>query len=103
MLVAFMKATKGAKKMPKEKAGRNKTIDISVDEGRQFLERCITVDQKIELTGIIDKTILGDCMAVMPLLPIGFVDLLIADPPYNLDKDFNGRKFKKTTGDLYIE
>ena len=39
----------------------------------------------------------------MPHLPSGFVDLLIADPPYNLDKDFNGRKFKKTTDDLYIE
>lgn len=89
--------------MPKEKAGRNKTIDISVEDGRQFLERCITVDKKVELTDIIDKTILGDCIAVMPLLPTGFVDLLIADPPYNLDKDFNGRKFKKTTDDLYIE
>lgn len=89
--------------MPKEKAGRNKTIDISVEDGRQFLERCITAEKKLELADIIDKTILGDCMAVMPLLPTGFVDLLIADPPYNLDKDFNGRKFRKTSDNLYIE
>ena len=89
--------------MPKEKAGRNKTIDISVEDGRQFLERCIIVDKEAALTDIIDKTIWGDCMAVMPLLPTGFVDLLIADPPYNLDKNFNGRKFKKTTDDLYME
>ena len=89
--------------MPKEKARRNKTIDISVEDGRQFLERCITVNKTVELTDIIDKTILGGCMEVMPLLPMGFVDLLIADPPYNLDKDFDGRKFKKTTDDLYIE
>jgi site-specific DNA-methyltransferase (adenine-specific) len=37
------------------------------------------------------------------MLPSGFVDLLIADPPYNLDKDFNGMKFKKTTEDIYVE
>lgn len=39
----------------------------------------------------------------MPFLPKGFIDLLIADPPYNLDKNFNGRKFKKTSDELYAE
>lgn len=29
--------------------------------------------------------------------------MLIVDPPYNLDRDFNGRKFKKTIDDLYFE
>ena len=89
--------------MPKEKAGRNKTIDISVEEGRQYLERCISVNNKVELFDILDRTILGDCFEVIPYLPAGFVDLLIADPPYNLDKNFNGKKFKKTTDELYIE
>ena len=28
-------------------------------------------------------------------LPRAFVDLLFLDPPYNLNKEFNGRKFKK--------
>ena len=89
--------------MPKEKAGRNKTIDISVHEGRQYLEKCISVESKVELSDILGRTILGDCLEVMPYLPKGFVDLLIADPPYNLDKNFNGNKFKKTTDELYIE
>ncbi|MDD7317090.1 MAG: site-specific DNA-methyltransferase [Prevotellaceae bacterium] len=39
----------------------------------------------------------------MPYPPKGFVDLLIADPSYNLDKDFNGQKFKKTTDELYLQ
>ena len=30
----------------------------------------------------------GDCLAVLPRLPPASVDLLVADPPYNLDKDF---------------
>ena len=36
-------------------------------------------------------------------MPDGFVDLLILDPPYNLDKDFHGSKFKKTSDELYAE
>ena len=77
--------------MPSVKAGRNKTIDITVEDGCQYLERCIEIDNATQLADIIDKTILGDCLSIMPHLPSGFVDLLIADPPYNLNKDFNGK------------
>ena len=89
--------------MPKEKAGRNKTIDLTVEEGRNYLEKCVAVNKNVELSNILGKIILGDCFEVMPLLPKKFVDLLIADPPYNLDKNFNGKKFKKKTDELYIE
>ena len=89
--------------MSKEKAERNKTIDISIKDGHQYLERCISVDSKVELTDILDRTILGNCLEVMPYLPSSFIDLLIVDPPYNLDKDFNGKKFKRMTDELYIE
>lgn len=85
------------------KADRNKTIDITVEEGKEYLERCITVSQKSETSSILNKTIIGDTFSVLPLLPEKFVDLLIVDPPYNLDKDFNGKKFKKTTDDVYEE
>lgn len=83
------------------KAQRNKTLDISVEEGRQYLEKCITVNEKTTLKKITDKTILGDTFAVLPFLPKKFVDLLIVDPPYNLTKDFNGTKFKKTSDEDY--
>ena len=89
--------------MSKEKAERNKTIDISIKDGHQYLERCISVDSKVELTEILDRTILGNCLEVLPYLPSSFVDLLIVDPPYNIDKDFNGKKFKRMTDELYIE
>ncbi len=89
--------------MLKEKAGRNKTIDLTVDEGREYLDRCIKVRSKVALSDILDKTINGDCLEVLPLLPDSFVDLLIADPPYNLDKDFHGKKFKRTSDELYVE
>lgn len=83
------------------KAGRNKTIDITVEEGKPYLDRCLRVAQSAKVQEIMDKTILGDSFEVLSYLPKQFVDLLIVDPPYNLDKDFNGTKFKKTTDDDY--
>ena len=85
------------------KASRNKTIDISVEEGACYLNRCISVTKPSTVEEILDKTINGDTFDVFPKLPKKFVDLLIVDPPYNLDKDFNGQKFKKMTDDLYEE
>ena len=85
------------------KANRNKTIDISVEDGKKYLERCITLSKKAKTSSILDKTILGDAFSVLPLLPEKFVDLLIVDPPYNLNKDFNGTKFQKMTDDMYEE
>ncbi|MBR3485993.1 MAG: site-specific DNA-methyltransferase [Clostridia bacterium] len=85
------------------KAGRNKTIDLTVDEGRCYLERCISVDKTVSVEDITDKTILGDTFSVLPYMPKEFVDLLIVDPPYNLDKDFHGNKFKRTSDDAYTE
>ena len=86
------------------KAERNKTIDLTVEEGQCYLKRCISVSKQVnEYQDILDKTILGDTFKVLPLLPESFVDLLIVDPPYNLDKDFNGKKFKKVSDEDYIE
>lgn len=85
------------------KAGRNKTIDISVEDGREYLERCISVVQKTETKDITDKIIHGDMFSVLPFLPDGFADLLIADPPYNLAKDFGGNRFFGMKDEEYEE
>lgn len=85
------------------KADRNKTIDMTVEEGREYLERCITVSEKVTLDIVLDRTILGDAFETLRLLPEKSVDLLIVDPPYNLDKNFNGKKFKKTSDEMYEE
>lgn len=85
------------------KAGRNKTIDLTVEEGRDYLNRCLRVDKAVSLDEIENKTILGDSFSVLSHLPKGFVDLLIVDPPYNLDKDFHGNRFKQTSEDDYAK
>ena len=61
------------------KAGRNKTIDLSVEEGKSYLDRCISISKPTDLQSVINKTILGDTFSILPLLPTKFVDLLIAN------------------------
>jgi len=83
------------------KAERNKTIDLSVEEGAGYLARCVHLDRPAGLEEVRDRTIIGDSLEVLPLLPRGFADLLIADPPYNLDKNFNGIHFSRMDDESY--
>ena len=88
--------------MPKIKSTRNKTIDLSVEEGQHYLTRCITVNEPVcSQDLIVNRTILGDTFSVMPLLPCNMVDLAIVDPPYNLTKEFHGTVFSKKTSTEY--
>ena len=88
--------------MAKEKSSRNKTIDLTVEDGKEYLDRCINVSTpQSSVDGVLSKTILGNTFDVMPLLPRNSVDLVIADPPYNLTKAFNGTTFSKKTAADY--
>ncbi|MBQ6106803.1 MAG: site-specific DNA-methyltransferase [Thermoguttaceae bacterium] len=90
--------------MAKAKAPRNKTIDTTLEEGHAFLDRCITVTRKVtDVAAVLDKTILGGTLQVSHLLPEESVDLIIADPPYNLTKSFNGTTFAKRNEVAYEE
>lgn len=84
--------------MSKAKSSRNKTIDMTVSEGQEYLSRCVHIAAKQNsLVDILNKTILGNTFEVMPLLPEKSIDLIIADPPYNLTKEFGSTTFKKMT------
>ena len=90
--------------MAKVKSSRNKTIDITVEEGKDFLSKCIRINSKVaSVEDVVNKTILGDSFEAMSLLPPDSVDLVIADPPYNLTKEFNGTIFSKMTVANYEE
>ena len=83
------------------KAAKNKTIDMSVEEGKLYLDRCLRPDELESCGSFLDKTICGDTFTVLPRLPEKFADLLIVDPPYNLEKNFNGYKFRQMDDDSY--
>lgn len=83
------------------KSEKNKTIDITVEQGKEYLDRCISLHNKTTIENIIDKTILGDTFDVLTKLPEKSIDLLLVDPPYNLDKEFHGNEFKSMSDDNY--
>lgn len=80
----------------KVRAGRNKTLDTDVAEGKKYLEMCLKPSRKpLTEEDIQDRVILGDSFKVMKKLPKESFDLIIADPPYNLTKNFGGKIFGK--------
>ena len=79
-------------------------MDMTTAEGAEYLERCLRPGEIAAEPGrVLDRTLLGDCFAILPLLPDASADLLIADPPYNLDKDFHGSRFKRMSDAEYEE
>ena len=85
------------------KAERNKTIDFSLEEGKKYIDKCVTLTTPKSISDVLDKTILGDTLESIKYIPHNSIDLIIADPPYNLDKDFGGNKFKRMSYDEYEE
>lgn len=88
-------------KTMKEKAPRNRTLVLTEADKARYSKKLVVLSQKAEVQDVINKTINQDLLEVASLLPQNFVDLLIIDPPYNLNKSFNGKTFKKTSFDDY--
>lgn len=86
----------------KQRATRNKTITLSGEEAVKFASRVLS-PSAIAGTSFVNQTIHGDLMEVLALLPNQFADLIIIDPPYNLHKNFNGLKFRASSGKEYRE
>ena len=74
------------------KSTRNKTIDFDLNEGKVYLDNCIKEQDYCEQ---INCTVLGDSFSVLKKIKDKSIDLLVVDPPYNLDKNFHGSNFKK--------
>ena len=81
------------------KSVRNKTIDFPLEQADKYLQRVI--DQKKVDAIPINSTVLGDSFSALKKIENKSVDLLIVDPPYNLDKNFHGNGFKKCCNEKY--
>ncbi len=85
-------------------SGRNRTLRLEPDEFEK-LDRLITdgsdLPDNISANYLSDRTINADLLEVLPRLPDAFADLIIIDPPYNLNKAFNGSKFRAMDSDSY--
>lgn len=93
----FQNVTEQAGKT-KERAPRNQTITLTDKERRDLRNGLLATDS---LDAAMDCTILGDCLEAAARLPAGTVDLLVLDPPYNLNKRFGDNTFSKRPVDEY--
>lgn len=85
------------------KSKRNKTIDFSLDEAPAGVLDSILGDDTdfSQLSNIVDQTIAGDSFKITSELPDNFVDLALIDPPYNLDKKYDGLNFTRMADSDY--
>lgn len=89
--------------MEKERAPRNRTLTINHEEKRSLVEKLSHAKKKLSINEIMDKTFNDDIFQIIDFFPEQCVDLMVIDPPYNLDKDFNGLKFSKSNEQNYLD
>ena len=88
----------------KKFAPRNRTVRLSPDEEKTLLQSSLYPSGKMWTVDEVKcRTICGDIFQTAPLLPRQFADLIIADPPYNLTKSFNGKVFNRKSFSEYEE
>jgi site-specific DNA-methyltransferase (adenine-specific) len=87
--------------MMKTRAPRNRTIDLTPQEAKAFSKRLLTLDKPVSLDAVLNTTICQDMQTACGFLPKACADLVFLDPPYNLNKAFNGSTFKKGSQEQY--
>lgn len=85
----------------KPRAPRNRTLMIQTDEAATLLAQTMTLQGPCTTSDLANQIIRQDLFACLDFLPTHFIDLLIIDPPYNLDKTFGGNKFAKSSAVAY--
>ena len=89
--------------MSKVRAPRNRTMTLSRAEADLYGKDLIHISEHAGVEAIRDTILNQDIFEVATLLPKGFVDLLILDPPYNLNKTFTSAAFRKKSIAKYAE
>jgi site-specific DNA-methyltransferase (adenine-specific) len=79
----------------KDRAPRNRTLTLSESEYLEYQQKLLRLDKPVDLADVIDRTIHQELLQVVEFLPRQSVDLLLIDPPYNLNKTFNTSHFQK--------
>ena len=85
------------------RAPANRTMTLSDEEIFLYKDRLAKLESPATLEDVRDKIVCNDVFRVLTNLPDASVDLMFADPPYNLTKSFNDRQFRKTSLDEYSE
>lgn len=87
--------------MNKIRAPRNRTIYVSDTERQTWKAKVLSERDANECPSLLDKTIQGDVLQCSRFICPESVDLLILDPPYNLNKQFSETRFSKRSVSEY--
>jgi len=87
----------------RQRAGRNRTLCLSDEDRARLMPTLLRDVPASRLVEPVTGTIHGDYRCWASALPLAHVDLLFLDPPYNLDKAFNGSKFARRSVQKYTE
>ena len=84
----------------KIRAERNRTLTVDENEIPGLNEEISSINDL--QSGFVDNSIINaDLFDCLDYIPDEYFDLIIIDPPYNLDKDFHGKKFSSMKQDEY--
>lgn len=72
------------------RAPRNRTLILTPEEREHYRAR---LSSTVDLDAIGNRVLCADFFEIMDRIPDASADLIFADPPYNLDRTFNGRPF----------
>ncbi|HZM98538.1 MAG TPA: site-specific DNA-methyltransferase [Pyrinomonadaceae bacterium] len=85
------------------RAPANRTLTLSDEDLARYQPALAKLNSPATVDDLRDKLVCQDVFAALRNIPDQCVDLMFADPPYNLNKSFNDRKFRKTSIDEYAE
>lgn len=87
----------------KIRAAKNRTIVLDDQQIENYSANLMNIKSPVLFEQILNRILNQRIEDAVSYLPNEFIDLAFIDPPYNLDKDFNGSKFKKLNNSDYVE
>ena len=85
----------------KRRALNNRTLTLSEQDLPALRRQLLTLDALAGGTPCLDRVIHADMLEALRFVPDQMADLIILDPPYNLTRDFGGKRFGARTEDQY--
>lgn len=85
------------------KAPRNKTLALTAAETRLLSKGLLSLSAPALLADVENRMILQDMEKACKYLPKACADLMVLDPPYNLNKTFGTSQFSKISVDGYTK
>lgn len=84
----------------KTRAERNRTLTVS-DNEIPALEKSILSADDLKKSFVDNAIVNANLFDCLEYIPNDYFNLIIIDPPYNLDKDFHGKKFSSMKSSAY--